>query len=231
MPLREPDLLGFGNPRVLSDATAAAERPEPEPARNTLARPRRARAAKPTDTPPAATTSTAASEKPVPELAAAKVALGDEERVFMQFMAPRVLRRRLGHAAFELDARLPRLSDHQTLIAALLFAHVDHHDPVRLRALGELLDDWSADPVSQTRADAKLGGDVPYSIKRRLEGSALRLKDTHSEASRRAIGCALIWRHVDPDDLSSLDALAETLLAYEAAAWPKRASSQQSAAA
>ena len=219
MPLRDPTLLGVPDPRTLTAEPGPAASPD------TPAAPKR----RPRSTPPRRKpTATATPTQPVATAAAdtqtavASVAPGDEARVFLQVMAPKAIRRRLEFASFELGERAPRLREHQTIIAALLWQHVDFRDAAKLQALGELLDDFAAHAVSDDHADVKIGANVAHSLKRRLEGATLRLKDTRENASAKTLVNALIWRHVDADDATSFDRLLDTLQAYETAAYPAR---------
>jgi len=221
VPLREPKLLGVPDPRALAQDAPSAQTSSADGGREdaTVKPGRRARAER------ARSTGARATPERTPSPAATPLeatTLGDEARVFLQFMAPKVLRRRLEYVSFELAERFPRVREHQTILAALLWKHVDHQDVEQLRALGELLDDYARDPLSELRGDGKVGANIPYSLKRRVDGAALRLKDTHEHASVRAITSALIWRYVDVDDPGRFDELVSMLSSYDAEAFPKR---------
>jgi hypothetical protein len=134
-------------------------------------------------------------------------------------MVPAELRTRLKFTAFELKRAHPRLHQHRTIIAALLWRHVDHREPDRVRALGALLDEYLEDPISDGGEEKKIGGDVPASLKWRLDGTALALQPTHERAASKAVVAALLWRYVGPE---RLDELVPVLEAFAAAARPRR---------
>lgn len=231
MPLREPDLLGFSDPRNVGEQPATEPEPKPR-AKNAAAKPAGTqRKPKATTGPAPSATSEAQGVGEEGRRASGRssarprtaVALGDEERVFTQVMTPRDLRRRLETAVFELDERAPRLAEQQIILAALIWRHVRYQDAAALRRLGALLDEFAADEVSLRYSDGKIGGQLPRSLKRQIDGAALRLKDTHARPYRKDIVNALIWRHVNAEDPQRLDELEALLRDYEAVAFPERA--------
>jgi hypothetical protein len=65
-------------------------------------------------------------------------------------------------------------------------------------------------------------GRVPKSLARRLEGAVYRLRGADSTVRQQQLLAALLWRHVDPEDESSLERLAGLVEEYQDAARPGR---------
>jgi hypothetical protein len=72
--------------------------------------------------------------------------------------------------------------------------------------------------VSELRPDVKIGARVPWSLKRQLAGTVLRLHDTLPDASGRELLSALIWRHVEAEERRV--ELVSLVTAYEAELHP-----------
>lgn len=145
------------------------------------------------------------------------VPLRDEPLVHLAAGVPADLTHRLADVSFDLAYSHPRLKQVQTIVGGLVWSYVDHENSRKLRALGLLLDEFEQQPLSVAPADKRLAARVPVSLKRRVEGSALRLSRTHrSSANARMIVSALVWKHLvgAEEDPERFDALTEMLAQY-----------------
>jgi hypothetical protein len=148
------------------------------------------------------------------------VPLADESTKFVQIFVPGELQERLADASHALAADNEKLRHQKTILAALVWRYVQPEDPDSLRELGTVLDGFLATDLSEAPTEIKVGGHMPFSLKYKLEGAGLRLKRTGRQASAKNLLSALIWRYVDPTDLSEL---VELLSAYHAASRPQPA--------
>ena len=143
--------------------------------------------------------------------------LGDEAAVFLQIMVPGELHERLADVSHLLAAEHRKLRHQKTIIGALLWRYVDPDDRERLAALGETLDAYLATELAEVPSEIKVGANLPFSLKYQLDGAALALRRTRRAASAKTLLSALIWRHVERDDLAEL---VDLLAAYHQALQP-----------
>ena len=122
-------------------------------------------------------------------------------------MVPGELHERLADVSHRLAAEHHKLRHQKTIIGALLWRHVDPDDPERLSRLGETLDAYLQTELADP-SEIKVGANVPFSLKYKLDGAALALRRTRRAASAKTLLSALLWRHVQRDDLVALVELA-----------------------
>ena len=129
---------------------------------------------------------------------------------------PEAALQRLKEVSFELAGQRPQLAHHQTILGALIDAHVDHTDERRLTDLARLLDAYRDGPWRELATPRRLSARVPASLKRRTEGCVLALSLTGREVSVKLLVAALVWRHVRSahDDPERFAALVDTTAAY-----------------
>ena len=126
----------------------------------------------------------------------ARALLGDERLVHIQADVPDATLQRVKLVSFEIAAAHPHLRRHQTILGALIWAHVDHTDQRRLDELADLVDAYGRGPWHGLPEVRRLSARLPASLKRRVEGTVLALAGTHRDASAKALVAALVWQHV-----------------------------------
>jgi len=134
-------------------------------------------------------------------------ALGDEPTSFLQIMVAGELQERLADVSHLLAAEHRKLRHHKTIIGALVWRYVDPDDPQRLRELGDTLDAYLRAELAEVPGEIKIGAHLPFSLKYKLDGASLALRRTRRSASAKTLLSALIWSHVNRDDLADLVAL------------------------
>lgn len=199
-------LVPEDRPPSARPAGRASRGAAPNPRRNGSRPPR-----PPRQTDPASPSPQSTIQRPV-------VPLADEPTKFVQIFVPGELQERLADASHTLAADHEKLRHQKTILGALIWRYVKPEDPESLRELGAALDGFLATDLSQTPAEIKVGGHLPFSLKYKLDGAGLRLKRTRRQASAKTLLSALIWRYVDPTDMSDL---VELLGAYHAASRPQ----------
>jgi hypothetical protein len=113
------------------------------------------------------------------------VPLGDEATVFVQLMVPGELHQRLLDTSHSLAAEHRKLRHQKTILGALLWRHVDPDQPELLRELSAALDAYMQTDVSEAPSEVKVGANLPFSLKYRLDGAALALRRTRREATAK----------------------------------------------
>lgn len=208
MPLRAASEVGVPDVRTFSDLRVTDG--SPEPAARQVTRPR--------DAKPAATAAQQASPSRRPAASLERHALlGDEPLLHLQADVPDAALQRVKEVSFELAAEHPRwLARHQTILGALVWAHVNHTDERCLAELAELIDAYHECPWHSLPEPRRLSGRVPAGLKRRMDGSVLALSQTQREISAKRLVAALVWRHVRSarDDKAAFAALVEKVAAY-----------------
>ena len=201
MPLRDADAVGLPDVRRFRDlqstdpgageAQRALPRPDPGP-----------------DAPPAPALS--------PAVERSGGGLGDERLAYLQADVPEEALERLREVSFELAGQRPLLAHHQTILGALIDAHVDHTDERRLTDLARLLDAYRSGPWQELATPRRLSARVPASLKRRTDGCVLALSLTGREVSVKLLVAALVWRHVRSahEDREGFAALVDATAAY-----------------
>lgn len=232
MPLRPASEIGVPDPRhfanLLTDdqsredeqsgSTAAPRRP---PTRRRRRAPRSADATSPgppsTEAQRRATALSDAQQRST-QSGRRRSLLAGQPLDFLQVNVPGELQHRVELVAFDMGEKHRKLAQHQFILGALVWRHVDHEDPERLRALGALLDEYLAEAIAEAPTERRLAARVPHALKRRVMGSALRLGQTHDEVSARAIISALVWRYVrsNEDDPEAFATLVECVRDYHA---------------
>jgi len=233
MPLRDadevgvPDVRRFASLQVTEDArerpasvkqvARRATRPKHSVSPKALAALPATDAASQVDAPAAAP---ASSQSPVSSPSAApgtaRVPLSEERLVHLQADVPEEALRRVKTVSFELADVHAHLSRHQTILGALVWAHVDHADQGRLDELADLIDAYRFSPWHGLPEPRRLSGRMPASLKRRVEGTVLALEHTQRDASAKLLVAALVWRHVvsSHDDQAGFARLIDTLGGY-----------------
>jgi hypothetical protein len=140
-----------------------------------------------------------------------EVPLADEPTTFLQIMVPGELHQRLADVSYALAPDHRKLRHHKTILGALVWRYVRPDDPEALRHLGAALDAYLATDIAEAPAEIKAGAHLPFSLKHRVDGAALVLRRTRRDASGKTLLSALIWRHVDRNDVAPL---VELLHAY-----------------
>ena len=142
--------------------------------------------------------------------------LGDERLAYLQADVPEAALERLREVSFELAGQRPLLAHHQTILGALIDAHVDHTDERRLTDLARLLDAYRGGPWQELATPRRLSARVPASLKRRTDGCVLALSLTGREVSVKLLVAALVWRHVRSahEDREGFAALVDATAAY-----------------
>jgi hypothetical protein len=130
--------------------------------------------------------------------------LADEPPTFLQIMVPGELHERLADVSHVLAADHRKLRHHKTILGALIWRHVDPDDGESLREVGTTLDAYLSTDLAEAPAEIKAGAHLPFSLKYRLDGAAIALRRTRRDASAKTLLSALIWRHVDPQDVAPL---------------------------
>jgi hypothetical protein len=227
VPLRSPDLVGLPDVRDLTREDGAgsinrAPRERVKPTRPARAasrpgKPREKRTPSDQDEVRVGAAAVASLSPPSPG-----IPLGDEPTRFVQVMVAGEVHERLTQATFDLALEHPKLRHQKTVLGAVLWRHVDHLSPDRVRDAGVLLDAFADGPFADAPTPIKVGAHVPFSLKRRLDGTVLALRRTHRDASAKALLSALVLEHVDTADAPSLRALVELLVAYHAELNPPR---------
>jgi hypothetical protein len=200
MPLRDADEVGLRDVRRFKDLqVTSSEAAEPSQAR------------------PGADRHPEAA--PLAAVARACRGLGDERLAYLQADVPEEALKRLKKVSFELAGQQPQepqLAHHQTILGALIDAHVDHTDERRLTDLARLLDAYRDSPWRALATPRRLSARVPASLKRRTDGCVLALSLTGREVSVKLLVAALVWHHVRSkrDDPELFAALVGTTAAY-----------------
>jgi len=140
-----------------------------------------------------------------------EVPLADEPTTFLQIMVPGELHQRLADVSYALAPDHRKLRHQKTILGALVWRYVRPDDPEALRDLGAALDGYLATDIAEAPTEIKAGAHLPFSLKHRVDGAALALRRTRRDASAKTLLSALIWRHVDRNDLVPL---VELLGAY-----------------
>ncbi|MGB0098171.1 MAG: hypothetical protein WBP81_37240 [Solirubrobacteraceae bacterium] len=246
MPLRSPEIVGMTDPRDLAspprpgrkstpaprktpNEVRAAREPEPDlrgaldSAMNGTATPAVARtkpAAEGTASGPPPTASRrrertaepaardSANSTPVPD---------DQERAFVQILAPPELAVRIGRASHYLKLEVHKTRFQQTVMGAIIDRSIpDPDDPAVISAMATAIARWRQDPLSEKRASRRLGWRLPLEISARLDQLLLNLKEQHYRLrpSATSLISALIWLELDPDSASGQAALRELVLPY-----------------
>lgn len=146
------------------------------------------------------------------------VPLADEPLTFLQIMVPGELHERLSDVSHVLAAENHKLRHQKTILGALIWRHVHPDDHESVRDLGAALDAYLSTDLAEAPAEIKVGAHLPFSLKYRVDGAALALRRTRRDASAKTLLSALIWRHVDPQNLAPL---VELLCAYHDAVRPR----------
>jgi hypothetical protein len=238
VPLRSPEIVGMTDPRDLTSpprpgrkSTAAprktsnedrpARQPDdvrgaPDPAMNgtaPVARTKPEAEGRASGPPPTAsrrreTTAEPTHTTPMPD---------DQERAFVQILAPPELAVRIGRASHYLKVEIYKARFQQTIMGALLDRSIpDPSDPTVVSAMAALIARWRQDPLSERRASRRLGWHLPLPISTRLDQLVLHLKEQHYRLrpSATSLVSALIWFELDPDSPEGQAALRELVVPY-----------------
>ncbi len=217
-PVSELGLADATDVDAREPATLAVKEPPASPPTAPRApKPRARRTARRSDVLPDQRTSSAQTAKEVGERRA-RIPLADEPTVFVQFMIAGELQERLGDASHALALEHRKLRHQKTILGALVWRHVDPDDADSLGQLGEILDAFLQTDIAEAPAETKVAAHLPYSLKWNLDGAVLRLRRTRRAATAKAMLSALVWRHVDSQQLDRLIPLLE---AYQKAVRPR----------
>jgi hypothetical protein len=132
------------------------------------------------------------------------VPLADEPPTFLQIMVPGELHERLADVSHLLAADHRKLRHHKTILGALVWRYVCPDEPESMRELGATLDAYLSTDLAEAPAEIKAGAHLPFSLKYRLDGAAIALRRTRRDASAKTLLSALVWRHVNPQDVTGL---------------------------
>jgi len=221
MPLRDASEVGVPDVRRFSDLRVTDGSPDPT-VRHVPRHegPRRLEAKAAVAVPAVAQSPPTPQPQSSPSLVAAslerQVLLGDERLVYLQADVPDEVLQRVKEVSFELAAEHPRLARHQTILGALVWAHVNHTDEGCLANLAAVIDDYRESPWHSLPEPRRLSGRMPAVLKRRMDGSVLALSQTQREVSTKRLVAALVWRHVRSarEDVAAYATLVEKVAAY-----------------
>ena len=202
----EPDLRGALDSAMNGTATPAVARTKPAAEGTASGAPPTASRRRDTTDEPAARDS--ANTTPVPD---------DEERAFVQILAPPELAVRIARASHYLKLEIYKTRFQQTIMGALLDRSIpDPDDPAVVSAMATLIARWRQDPLSERRASRRLGWHLPLPISTRLDQLVLHLKEQHYRLrpSATSLVSALIWFELDPDSPEGQAALRELVVPY-----------------